>query len=183
MNKFFAVLLAVLLPVSAVAAFKTPAETRFLLNQGYGSTTQLGTQLVDKKEHVLKAVFDHAVAGVVSGSVNLKDVDGKDAVLPDNAIVTDCLIDVLTAPTTTLGTYDPQLRISTGQSSGDLKAAAGLASYSGLVACVPVGSAATSIKMTAQRTPTLTIVTASTSSAQWLTGGKIAVFIKYLLSE
>jgi hypothetical protein len=51
------------------------------------------------------------------------------------------------------------------------------------MACVPVGSAATSIKLTANRTPTITITTASTTATHSLTAGKINVFIQYLLSD
>lgn len=178
--KTFLTLLLALVPVLSFAAFKTPAETRFLMNQGYGSTVQLGSQLIDKKVHTLKAQYDFANLGGTSGSKNLLDVDGKAAKLPDNAIVVDCLIDVITAPTST---GVPTLAISTGESAADIKAATALGSYTGLVACIPVGSAATSIKMTAERTPTITVTTVSVNADGTLTAGKLNVLIQYLLSD
>lgn len=180
MKNFALLLLALLLPLSGKAAFKTPEEVKFLLNQGYGSAVQLGTQLVDKKIHLARGQYDYDIVGGASGSHNLKDVDGKDLVLPDNAIIVDCLIDVLTAPTS--GQF-PQISIGSGQGSADLKALNVLGTYSGLVACVPVGSAATSIKLTAQRTPTITVSTTSTVASYSLIGGKLNVWLQYILSE
>lgn len=177
--KYMLALLVLVLPLSSFAALKTPAETRFILNHGYGSSVQLGSQLIDKKLHVMKAQYDFASEGGTSGSHTLKDVDGKNAVLPDNAVIVDCLVDVVTAPTSS---EFPKISLGSGESSTDLKAASILSAYSGLVACVPVGSAATSIKLTANRNPVMTVVTTSTT-APALTAGKINVFLQYLLSD
>lgn len=179
MFKYLLLALA-LIPVTGFSALPSPGESEFLLNQGYGASTQLGTQVVSKKVHVLRGQWSYAVAGGASGSLSLRDVDGKAAVIPDNAIVQDCVIDVITAPTSSA--Y-PTVAFSTGQSAGDLKTATAIASVSGLMACVPVGSAATSIKMTADRTPTITITTVSVTATHSLTAGKIDVFIKYILGE
>lgn len=180
--KFFATLLVLMLPLYGFAAFKTPAETTFLLNQGYGSTTQLGSQLVGKKLHVLKAQYDYASVAGLSGSYTLKDVDGKDAILPAGAIVTDCVIDTLTAMTSSAF---PKVSLGTGLAGSvtDLKAASILSVYSGLVACIPVGTAATSIKITTQSSPKLYVLTASTTSSHALQAGKLNVLLQYLLSD
>lgn len=179
MKTFLAILF--LAPMLASAAFKTPAEVKFLMNQGYGSAAQLGTHVTDKKVHILKAQWDYSQVGGASGSISLRDVDNKAAVLPDNAIITDCIIDVITAPTSSGGAPGPTVALSTGQSAGDLKAAAAYSGYTGLMACIPVGTAATSIKLTANRTPTITITTGSITATHSLTGGKIDVLIQYLL--
>lgn len=120
----------------------------------------------------LMATYDFSVLGGAVGSVNLKDANGMDAKLPENAIILDSLIDVITAPTS----GGSATIAFTAQSAGDLKAATAIASYTGLVAGVPVGTAATSIKMTADRTLTATIATAA------LTAGKINVYVEYVYS-
>lgn len=180
MKNFLFLILALVLSVGANAAYPSPQDTAFLMNQGYGSTVQLGTQIVDKKVHILRAQYDYAVDGGLSGSYTLKDLDGKAAVLPDNAIVVDCLIDVITAMTSSAF---PKVAFGTGQSSTDLKASNFLNAYSGLTACTPVGSAATSIKMTAQRNPTITVTTASTTVAHSVLAGKVNVLIWWILGE
>lgn len=175
MKKFFALLLALVVPTLVQAEYKKPAEVRDILNQGYGATTQLGTQLVDKKTQVLKAQYSYAASGGAVGEVSLLDTDGKPAKLPDNAVIKNCLIDVVTAPSSTSSAAT--IALGTGLSATDLKAATAIASYSGLVACVPVGSAATSIKMTDEHTVKATI------AAHPLTAGIINVFIEYFVSE
>jgi len=181
MTKNIILILMLLIPSLGLAAFKKPAEVKFLMNEGYGAKAQLGTHINEKKVHILRGQWDYSVAGGASGSISLKDVDGKAAVLPDNAIISDCVIDVLTAPVSS-GGY-PTVAFSTGQVAADLKAASILSAYSGLVACIPVGSAATSIKLTADRTPTIAITTVSTTATHSLTAGKINVMIQYILGE
>lgn len=176
--------LVALLPSIAHGEFKSLSDTKFILNHSPdGAGVQLGTQVTDKKVHILRAQYSYAVVGGSSGAINLRDVDNLAAKIPNGAIVTDCIIDVVTAPTSSGPNQGPTLAFSTGQGAGDLKVAAVYGGYSGLMACVPVGSAATSIKMTAKRTPTITITTASTTTTHALTAGKINVFIQYLLSE
>ncbi len=147
------------------------------LNQaspGAMAETQLGTTLFREQVHTLKAVYDFAKQGGAVGTVSLLGPDGKAAVLPKGAIVRDCLIDVLTAPTSG---GSPTIALGTGQTGTDLKAATAIASYTGLVVCIPIGTAATAIKLTADRTSTATIATAA------LTAGKFNVLIHYELSD
>lgn len=185
-NVFISVLM--LVSVSAFAAFKKPADVRYELNNSpAGQSVQLGTQLVDKKVHVLRARYDFAKQGGAVGAVNLLDVDGKSAVLPHGAIVQDCVIHTVTAP---VSAGSATLAFNTGYQADDLKAATGKASFTndGLLACIPVGSVATSIKIpdftsvysagyTAAYYPQVTIGTAA------LTAGKVDVLIKYLISN
>ena len=133
---------------------------------------KVGTQMLRNCIQVIIAQYDFAVQGGAIGSVNLLGLDGKAAVLPQNAIIVDSLIDVITPCTTsTSGTI-----ALSAQSAGDIKAALAAASYTGLVAGIPVGSAATSIKMTADRTLQATIATGT------ITAGKFNLIIEYIYS-
>ena len=130
---------------------------------------KVGTQILRNCIQVLFAQYDFAVQGGAIGTVNLLGLDGKPAVLPQNAIIVLALIDVLT-PCTTSASGTIAL---TAQSAGDIKAALAAASYTGLVAGIPVGTAATAIKMTADRTLQATIATGA------ITAGKFNVIIEY----
>ena len=137
---------------------------------------KLGNLLIDKKEHVLRAVYDFSVLGGAVSTVSLRDASDTSvaAKLPKGAIVRDCIIDVITAPTSG---GSATIALGTGASTTDLKAATAIASYSGLHACVPVGTAASAIKLTSDQTMSATIATAA------LTAGKIYVVVHYELSD
>lgn len=134
----------------------------------------LGRKVQKHSDKILKCVYDFSVLGGASGTaLHLKNEDGKDCIVPNKAIIEQVLIDVATAGTTSAsGTA-----AITAQSAGDLKAALAAASYTGIVAGIPVGTAATAIKMTADRTVTQTIATGP------LTAGKWNVLIRYVMSE
>ncbi len=134
----------------------------------------LGKKLITQTVHVAKAKYDFAVQGGAVGAITLVGDDGKAVVLPSKAVVVDCIIDVITPATTSAsGT----LALSTGQSAADLKAALAAASYTGRVACIPVGTAASAIKLTADRTMVGAIATGA------LTAGKLYVLVQYVMSE
>ena len=172
-------ILALFLPLLAQAESKVPADVRFLLNQGYGAETQLGTQTIDKKVQVLKAVYDYSVlSGSANAVLSLKDTDGKDAVIPANALITDCVIDVVTAPQSLSSSLTISLGTGVAATNVDLKAATVIGSYTGQVACIPVGSAATMIKVASASTPKLSV-----GSQGDLTAGKINVLLQWILSE
>lgn len=150
-------------------------ELEFIENQGdlANSLYKVGTQIMRLTKKTLVATYDFAVLGGAVSTVNLKGIYGSNVVIPKGAIVTSCIIDVITALTSGgLAT----VALGTGQAGNDLKAALAFDSYTALVAGVPVGSAATSIKMTADRTMTATIATAA------LTAGKINVLVEYYVS-
>lgn len=177
MKKLTLLLSAFLLAFAAQAASlpsHKDVENMLNLSATAGPKVELGTLITKKKVQVLKATYSYAVQGGAStASINLLDTDGKAAKLPDNAVVKQVLIDVLTAPTS-----DGSATIAlTAQSAGDLKAATAIASITGLVAGVPVGSAATMIKLTAERTVQMSVAVAP------LTAGKFNVFIEYYLSD
>lgn len=153
-------------------------EVQFKLNHGdigaFGRD-QVGTELIKHREHSLKCVYDFSVSGGSSAAnINLLDEVGKACVLPKNAIIRDVLIDVVTAPTSGgLAT----ISLGSGVSAVDFKAATAIATYSGLVAGIPIGSAATAIKLTGDKTPVAKIAVAP------LTAGKLNIHIKYQLSQ
>ncbi len=159
-------------------------DAEFSLNHGGGfQTYQLGTKIVRDAVHTLVVQYDFAKSGGAVSTINLRypvtpGVPGGAplAYLPKNAVVTGCIIDVLTAPTSG---SSATIAIGTGQAGNDLKVAAAYSGFSGLMACVPVEDAAHSIKLTADRIPTITIGGLSAP----LTAGKINVLIKYILSD
>lgn len=176
---FVSVLVLLLSGVSSWADTVAQVEgARFGLNQASPEMMQkyrLGTLVTSKKLWVLKAQYNKAtMAG--TGTVTLLGPDGKLTYLPKGGIVTDCLIDVITAPTTATG--GANIALGTGQTTTDLKASTGTASYTGLVACVPIGSAATAIKLTADRTPIMTL-----SGSAPLNAGKFNVLLQYIMSD
>lgn len=176
MKTLFLLLAGLLLSSQSMAALPSAAEVEFQLNRGTESMrrVQLGTLITKKKVQVMKATYRYSVqGGSSSAAIDLLDTDGKAAKLPDNAIIKQVLFDVLTAPTS-----DQSATLAfSAQSAGDLKAALGKASWSGLVAGIPVGTAATMIKLTAERTLQLQVAVGP------LTDGSINVFVEYYLSD
>lgn len=133
---------------------------------------QLGNKVIQGSVRLMLATYDFSVLGGAIGTLTLHDIKNQPAVLPKGAVITSCIIDVKTAATTSAsGT----IALSTGQTGADLKAATAAASYTGLVACIPVGSAATAIKLTADSTMTAVIATGA------ITAGKLTVAVQYIV--
>lgn len=178
MKKFILSILA--LVVSTTAFGGTIAQVNALqaamnkFDPGSAALLQYGNVLVKQREWSVKCVYNYAVSGGAVGTINLKDENGKNCVLPQGAIIRDVLIDVRTDPTSGGAAT---IAIGSGAAANDLKAATAIASYTGLVAGVPVGSAATAIRLSANQSPYITVATAA------LTAGKLNVHIKYQLSE
>lgn len=139
---------------------------------------QIGREVFEKRIYAMKAQYDFSVLGGNSLTASpaglvLRDVDNSPAVLPKGAVIRDMLIDVITAPQSGAATT-----ISIGAASSvDLKAATAKGSYTGLVAGIPVGSAATAIKLSANASVKAHIVGAP------LTAGKFNVLIHYEMSD
>lgn len=124
----------------------------------------LGSRVVDDQVRLITATYDFSIQGGAIGTGNLVNAATKQPVrLPKGAIIIDCIIDVLTAGTTSAsGTM-----ALTAQSAADIKAALAAASYTGRLACIPLGTAATAIKLTADRTLTYTIATGALTNGKW----------------
>lgn len=114
-----------------------------------------------------KVSYDFATDGGPIGDTTL------DLVLPDNAIIYTGFVDVLTAPTSG-GSATVALKI---QGAGDLIAATAIASFTGQLNLVSDGAAANVVKLTAQRTATVTVAVAA------LTAGKFNLYLQYFQSE
>lgn len=114
-----------------------------------------------KKEVI--GVYDFSVdTGAVADYVLFK--------LPDNTIITNVIIDVVTAFTSTGGIGTIALKAN---AANDLLSAIDADTLSAIHAGIPVGTAATSVKLTADRDITLSVATAA------LTAGKAVIHIEY----
>ena len=105
-------------------------------------------------------IYDFSIHGGAVGTLTLP------LVIPDNAIITECIVDVLTDPTSGgLATIALGLNTTT-----DLLAATAIASVTGIVVAKETAAA---FKLTAERNLQLTIATAA------LTAGRLAVYLKW----
>jgi hypothetical protein len=169
--KFFALafLLFSTLALGAAQVSIVPnSATEFSLNSGMGAMAhkhRLGS-LMKQAHSTAHGVYDYSLTG---GAVGAHAVG---ITLPANAIVRDVLFDVVTAPVGTNGTISFNFR-----NPSDLKAGTGVASWTGRVAGIPVGTAATAVKSTTSRSIYASIENAS------LTAGKIKIFVDYVVSE
>lgn len=161
------------------------AEQEYILNHTNASSAraQLGT-LLNKTQNLLVAKYSYAVQGGstaadISLLTDLKDPRSY-AKLPDNAVIRNVWIDVITAPTS--GSTVTTLAFK-AQSAGDLLASVLKTSFPSIFAQgVPTGATTTFIKMTADRTIKLTVGPVTLGSAP-LTAGKINVYIDYALGD
>lgn len=180
MKKFILPLLLALVTASAFAqGGSTKAQWNGIqgtldMSATAGPSQAIGTKLVKESVHTLHLIWNYSTNGGAVGTSNLLGEDGKAAKLPSGAIVRDCLISVETSLN---GLSGATIALGTGQAGNDLKAALAFGSYTGLVACIPVGTAATAIKLTADRTPTVTIGTSTISA------GKMSIWVDYVLNK
>jgi len=144
---------------------------------GAFSKWKLGTVIFKNREHSMKCVYDFAKQGGAIGAINLKNsaLDST-CVVPKGAIIRDVIVDVVTAVTSGGAAT---VALTTGQTAADLLGATAKTSFTlnALLAGVPVGTAATAFKLTADRTLSATVATAA------LTAGKLNVHVKYQISE
>ncbi len=123
---------------------------------------------------VAKAQYDFSQHGGEIGDIP------SGVFIPAKAVITKAWIDVLTTCQTE-GSDAGTMAVKAA-SSGDLVAAVAVSNGgnpwdSGLKPCIPVGSAATMIKLTEKKEITFTIAT------QDFTAGKFNVFVEYVISE
>lgn len=166
------ILSLLLLPVMALATIT--AEEEFALNRlsGVARKYSLGT-LLAKKVNVVVGKYSYAVQGGAVGDVNLlRDLNdtGSTVVIPDNAIIKQVWTDSISS------IQGGSLGIK-AQSAGDLVAAKTSSLFSGVQAGVPVGTAATMIKLSADRTIKASISNSATTS------GQLNVYIEYVLGD
>jgi len=157
-------------------------KAMFQFNHGSGwQNSQLGTKVMRDTVHDLVLQYSFAVdGGATTTGKNLRvpatagSVGALKGTLPKGAIVIGCFIDVITPGTTSAsGT----MALTTGKAANDIISATAAASYTGIVACTPVGTAATVIKLTADVVPQYVIATGA------FTAGKWNIHIQYVMSD
>jgi hypothetical protein len=174
----FLVFLVTLVICIRVMALPPIGDVEKSLNLGSNSPiNQLGTQLVSNKIQMLKCYWSFARQGGAISTISLQSVDGADCKLPDNAIVVKVWIDTVTALTGASVPTEATVSVSTGKATADLWYGLTAGNYSGVMDTLAGWSAASAIKMTAVSTPSIEV----TKSA--LTGGRINVFISYIISD
>jgi hypothetical protein len=154
---------------------------------GVFSRYDAGTQMILMQKRMVRCTYDFGVLGGAVAALNLRasttysaSVTAQPCRLPKGAIITNAYIDAIT--TLTSG-GSATVAISSGEAAGDLLAALAFndAKFTGNsahpAAMIPVGTAATAFKLTADRIPTATIAVAA------LTAGKFYVIIEYDLSQ
>jgi hypothetical protein len=149
------------------------AGKKLLLNK-MNSTAQavrLGLAL-ESQVGCARGLYDFAVNGGAVSTINLLDEEGNAIVLPNKAIITSVFIDVVTAMTSAGGSGTISLGANT---TTDLRAAVDADTLSGISAGVPVGTAATAVKLTAERNLTVSIATEA------LTAGKFMAIVYWVL--
>lgn len=147
---------------------------KLLLNKmnSVASKVRLGS-LLDGQKGSAKGKYDFAVQGGAVSTIKLLDEEGQAVKLPDNAIITNCIIDVVSNPTSA---STPTIAVGIA-ATNDLKTATAIASFTGIIQGIPDNAVANAIKLTAEKDLTMTI------AGTTLTGGKFLVFVDYVVSE
>ena len=175
MKKF---LLALVLSTSVFANTGIDESGAYKLNRSSKLFRDLGVGTLLSGGHWIKGQWSYATSGgAADANISLLDHEGVAVKLPANAIVQDCLIDVVTAPTSSTSSGKIALSFST---VGDLKASSVAHTTfqaNTRVACIPVGTAATAIKATSEATLKLLV------GSEALTAGKINVWVNYVVSN
>lgn len=170
---------------SSVSLANISSDNEFLLNRGLGEVgnrTQVGT-LLNKTAAQLIAKYSFAVqGGSTSADINLlTDLNNTASLakLPDNAVIRQVYVEVLTPPTSNSGSAT--ISLETDESDADLMADKALAFFGvGFVGGTPSGATTTFVKLSAERTLNMDLGEALNSD---LTAGKFNVIIDYVLSE
>ena len=172
------IILSLLVSVNLIAGTAIDANGGYELNRSSRLFNKLGVGSQLAAGGWLKAQWSYSVQGGTANTyITLLDNDGRAAKLPDNAIVDDCIIDVVTPPTSATSSG----KIGFGSNAiDDLKASAvAHTTYTSgsLVACIPTGNVSTAIKMASEATLKMSI------GSEALTAGKINVFVSYVVGD
>lgn len=157
--------------------FASDAYAQALLAAANSHTPLEGLgSVIHKTKNCVRAVWDFAVQGGAVGTLNLLDDQGNPCILPKGAYVTNVVLDVVT-PCTTSASGTGSLGLLTAT---DLLAATAAASITGLLAGVPVGTAATwkgPVTAVGGTQVTMGIATGA------LTAGKFSALIEYVVAR
>jgi hypothetical protein len=183
------------------ASYISPQDIEKRMNLGdlRYAPLQVGSQVVRRSVRVFKGVFDFAIQGGAIGTINLYDqalapvtkpgmnlnvatLSSKyqPLVLPASFIILNVIIDVLTAFSTT---GSPTVAFSSGVAANDIKTATATSSLTvGLVAGIPVNTAASAVKVPATQAAPGAIPNVVVAVAA-LTAGKANVHFDGYLSD
>lgn len=118
--------------------------TLYTRAQNYDPMSGLGDE-VSETLNYKRFVYDFTVLGGAISTITLLDEQGATAQLPLASVIMSVMVDVITTPTSA-----GSATVSLGcNSTTDLLAATAKASITGLLACVPVMTAATAVKVVA----------------------------------
>lgn len=158
--------------ITSEGAYKINRSSKLFRDLSVGTQISGGQWMRARWAYVLQG-------GAATQDVILVDAEGLPAKLPANAIIYDCLIDVVT-PVTAATLANVVVGFSSN-AVADLKAMGGAVvngvSTKQRVACVPTGSASTAVKMASEATLKLRI------GSEALTGGRMDLFVNYVISE
>lgn len=177
----------------------SPPELEFFGNAGsfHYQPAQFGSQVIRRSGQVAKGVYDFTIQGGAVGNANLYDCSYAPTsseraglggagrfmplIIPGSAIITRCLIDVVTAA---LSGGAATVAFSSGVTAADLRAATAKATLSigALLDGIPANTAATSFKVVAA-TGSQGVIPFCAIATAALTAGKWNVHIEYLLSD
>lgn len=174
------ILLTLLLATNLFAATAMDKNGAYKLNRFSKLHRDLAVGTMLYGGHWLKGQYSYAVSGGGTGpftTISLLDDEGTPVKLPSGAIIFDCVIDVLTAPTSTPGGLGT-IQLSS-KAAGDIKATAAVTAYTTTspIACTPVGTAAAAVKVASETTLKIHL------GSEKLTAGKINVWVNYVISE
>ncbi len=176
MKKYFYFLALLVLPAIGFATIT--AEQEFAINRmnSVAQKHQMGTMLA-RTPNVVVGKYSFAVQGGAIGSVNLlSDLNNTTSTItiPDNAIVTNVFVDVLTQPVSGSSATVAQTLVS----AGDLQAATAKASYTGILQGIPdTATVGDYIKLSADKLAKSTIADGVLSAGKW------NVYIYYVLGD
>lgn len=176
------ILIPLLLILSSVRAFAMTEATinnvQFDLNRASPEMLrkhQLGTKFTKENFLLQICTYNFTTQGGAVGAITLQNpITLQNCSLPKNAVIVGATIDNLTAVTAGAGAT---VTVGTGQSTTDIKNLTAASSYTGLLSAVPVFTAATAIKLTADATPAIAVGSAA------LTAGKFNVLFYYVMSQ
>ncbi len=138
------------------------------------SGKEVATQLA-KVPNVVKATYDFSVLGGAVGTLVLLGDDGLPVIIPDNAIIKQAYFEILTAFTSTGNNGTIALQ---SNAAGDLLATVDADTLiTGMNDGIPVNTAATMIKLTADRQLKMVIATNA------ILTGKMDLFVEYVLGQ
>lgn len=156
--------------LNSEAAYKLNRSSKLFRDLSVGSQLGAGGWV--------RAIYDYNIQGG-SGDVTLVDAEGLPAKIPANSVIYGCIIDVTSA---IKGATSSSISLAFSSNAvGDLKAATfnNVAPFNtqGRVACIPVSTAATAVKISSEATLKMRI------GSEAVTAGRINLFVNYLTSN